>query len=66
LEVKGDYRSIAEKISRDLFDSRCGRLEKHRELLSIENRENIVSLARVRAPLMRCENLDKTSGLRRL
>lgn len=66
LDVEYDYASMATKISREVFDNRRGGLWKYRELLPIENEENIVSLGEVQTPLIHCKNLGKILGLRNL
>jgi len=66
LDVEYDYASMATKIGREVFDNRRGGLWKYRELLPIENEENIVSLGEVQTPLIQCKNLGKTLGLRNL
>jgi threonine synthase len=63
LEVEYDYDAIATKASRHLFQRRRGGLWKYRELLPIENENNIVTLGEVQTPLIRCENLGKILGL---
>jgi threonine synthase len=57
---------MATKISREVFDNRRGGLWKYRELLPIENEENIVSLGEVQTPLVQCKALGKILGLRNL
>jgi threonine synthase len=64
--VEYDYASMATRISREVFDNRRGGLWKYRELLPIENEENIVSLGEVQTPLIHCKNLGKILGLRNL
>lgn len=66
LDVEYDYASMATRISREVFDNRRGGLWKYRELLPIENEENIVSLGEVQTPLIHCKNLGKILGLRNL
>jgi len=66
LDVEYDYDSIAGKASRRVFENRRGGLWKYRELLPIENEENIVSLGEVQTPLIHCKNLGKILGLRNL
>jgi threonine synthase len=66
LDVEYDYDSMATKISRGMFEQRRGGLWKYRELLPIENEENIVTLGEVQAPLIRCRNLGKILGMRNL
>jgi len=62
LEVEYDYASLARILSRDFFERRRGGLWKYRELLPIENENNIVSLGEVQTPLIRCQNLGKALG----
>jgi threonine synthase len=66
LDVEYDYDSMATKISREMFEQRRGGLWKYRELLPIENEENIVTLGEVQTPLIRCRNLGKILGMRNL
>jgi threonine synthase len=66
LNVEYDYDSMATKISREMFEQRRGGLWKYRELLPIENEENIVTLGEVQTPLIRCRNLGKILGMRNL
>jgi len=66
LDVEYDYGSISSQIGREVFESRRGGLWKYRELLPIENEKNIVTLGEVQTPLVPCENLGKTLGLRHL
>jgi threonine synthase len=66
LDVEYDYASMATKISRGILENRRGGLWKYRELLPIENQENIVSLGEVQTPLIQCKNLGKILGLRNL
>ena len=66
LDVEYDYASMATKITREVLDSRRGGLWKYRELLPIENEENIISLGEVQTPLIHCRNLGKILGLRNL
>ena len=66
LNVEYDYDSMATKTSREMFEQRRGGLWKYRELLPIENEENIVTLGEVQTPLIRCRNLGKILGMRNL
>ena len=66
LDVQYDYDSMASRISRETLERRRGGLWKYRELLPIENEENIVTLGEVQTPLIRCKNLGKIIGMRNL
>jgi len=66
LDIEYDYDSMASKISREALGRRRGGLWKYRELLPIENEENIVTLGEVQTPLIRCKNLGKIIGMRNL
>jgi len=66
LDVQYDYDSMASRISRETLEWRRGGLWKYRELLPIENEENIVTLGEVQTPLIRCKNLGKIIGMRNL
>jgi len=66
LDVEYDYASMVTKITREVFDNRRGGLWKYRELLPIENEDNIVSLGEVQTPLIHCKNLGRILGLRNL
>jgi threonine synthase len=66
LDVEYDYDSMATKINREALEARRGGLWKYRELLPIENEENIVTLGEVQTPLIQCKNLGKTVGMRNL
>lgn len=66
LDVEYDYDSMTSKVNRELFEHRRGGLWKYRELLPIENEENIVTLGEVQTPLIRCKNLARIVGVRNL
>jgi threonine synthase len=66
LDIEYDYDSIATRISRQVLERRRGGLWKYRELLPIENEENIITLGEVQTPLIRCKNLAKILGMRSL
>ena len=66
LDIEYDYNSMTTKISREVLESRRGGLWKYRELLPIENEENIITLGEVQTPLIRCRNLGKALGMRSL
>jgi len=66
LGVEYDYDSMMSKVSREVFERRRGGLWKYRELLPIENEQNIVSLGEVQTPLIQCRNLGRTLGLQNL
>jgi threonine synthase len=66
LDIEYDYDSMATKISREVLERRRGGLWKYRELLPIENEENIITLGEVQTPLIRCKNLGKILGMRSL
>jgi threonine synthase len=57
---------MATKVSREGFKRRRGGLWKYHELLPIENERNIITLGEVQTPLIRCKNLGKILGMRKL
>jgi len=66
LDVEYEYDSLVSEVNRDLFERRRGGLWKYRELLPIDNEQNIVTLGEVQTPLLTCQRLGKLLGLRNL
>jgi threonine synthase len=66
LDIEYDYDLMAAKITREVLERRRGGLWKYRELLPVENEENIITLGEVQTPLIRCRNLSKILGMRSL